>query len=63
MPGSSDHRVNSGMEKIQTTIAKVERRGKCTSHPCCDLSCLEVQWQSAGFLSLFIGLHNLIISH
>lgn len=41
MPGSSDHRVNSGMEKIQTTIAEVERRGKCTSKPYCDLSCAD----------------------
>lgn len=41
MPGSSDHCVNSGMEKIQTTIAKAEKGGKCTSKPCCDLSCPE----------------------
>jgi len=41
MPGSADHCVNSGMEKIQTTTAKVETRGKCTSKPCCDLSCPE----------------------
>lgn len=62
MPGSSDRSINSGMEKIQTTIAKIDRKGKCTSKPCCNLSC-PVQWQSAGFLSLFIRLHNLIISH
>lgn len=62
MPGNSDRSINSGMEKIQTTTAKIERKGKCISKPCCNLGC-PVQWQSAGFLSLFIGLHNLIISH
>lgn len=28
MLGSSDRSINSGMEKIQTTIAKIERKGK-----------------------------------
>lgn len=39
MPGRSDHLVNSGMKKFKKNGE--ERRGKCASKSCGDLSCPE----------------------